>query len=203
MHLFVSRRALPVEELLRDYLHKTGNGGSLKSIRELPDATETEVIEIRRDSNGKPFFPQIPEIHFSISHSGGFWACVFHENEIGLDIEDPAIRRKTIPIDRLAKRYFSPEEQEFCRRMDPEGNDLKAFLQIWTRKEAYLKCVGTGISGGLSRFSVVAGDTLKESVNEKELYDLANLSGFSDTGLIGVVCVEHKLVEGELTWSQR
>jgi phosphopantetheinyl transferase len=193
MHLYVSQKPLPMDELLQDYLRMTGSDQLLRSALE-----DTDALEIKRDSNGKPFFPQIPEIHFSISHSGWFWACVFHEKEIGLDIEDPTIRRKAIPIDRLAKRYFSPEEQEFC-----EGRDLKTFLQIWTRKEAYLKCVGTGISGGLSGFSVVAGDTLKESVNEKELYDLANLSGFSDTGLIGALCVAHKLVEGELTWSQR
>lgn len=165
----------------------------LNAIQKLPDA-----FKIRRDSNGKPYFPQIPQIRFSISHSGGFWACVFHEKEIGLDIEDPMIRRETIPLDRLAKRYFSPEEQEFCKE-----KDLKAFLKIWTRKEAYLKCMGTGIAGGLSGFSVVSDDALKAIINERELYDLANLSGFSDTGLIGAICIDNRLVEGELTWSQR
>jgi len=193
MHLFVSRRPLPVEELLRDYLRITGSDELLNAIQELPDA-----FEMRRELSGKPYFPQIPEIKFSISHSGGFWACVFQEKEIGLDIEDPTIRREAIPIDRLAKRYFSPEEQEFCK-----DKDLKAFLKIWTRKEAYLKCMGIGIAGGLLGFSVVSDDALKAIINERELYDLANLSGFSDTGLIGAICIDHRLLEGELTWSQR
>ncbi|PKM84196.1 MAG: hypothetical protein CVU86_08505 [Firmicutes bacterium HGW-Firmicutes-11] len=198
MHLFVSSRPLPMEELLQEYVKRTGNGRLLTTIPELPHAIQKDAIEIRRDVNGKPYFPQIPQIRFSISHSGGFWACVFHEKEIGLDIEDPTIRRRTIPLDRLAKRYFSQEEQQYC-----EGKGLVAFLNVWTRKEAYLKCVGTGIAGGLSSISTVSGGTWKTSINDRTIFDLANLPNFSDTGLIGALCVEHTLVEGELSWSQR
>ena len=161
MHLFVSNRPLPMEELLQEYIKRTGNDVLLNSITEYPDAIQKDAIEIRRDTNGKPYFPQIPQIRFSISHSGGFWACVFHEKEVGLDIEDPTIRRMTIPLDRLAKRYFSLEEQQFY-----EGKGLEAFLKVWTRKEAYLKCVGTGIARGLSSISTVSDGKWKTNINE-------------------------------------
>ena len=93
--------------------------------------------------NGKPYFAD-GKLQFSISHSGDYVACALFEREIGLDIQ---IHRECDM--KLAKRYFTSEEYEHLK-LNPDS-----FTEIWTKKESYLKALGTGLSGGLSSFSVM------------------------------------------------
>ena len=91
----------------------------------------------------KPYFAD-QKLHFSISHSGDYVACAVCEREIGLDIQ---IHRECDM--KLAKRYFTSEEYEYLK-LNPDS-----FTEIWTKKESYLKAIGTGLSGGLNGFSVL------------------------------------------------
>ena len=88
---------------------------------------------------------------FSVSHSGGAWACaVALHREVGLDLErvDPAR-----DIDRISERYFSPAEVAALRALPEAGRGL-GFHLCWTRKEAWLKARGLGISLPLDSFEV-------------------------------------------------
>ena len=42
---------------------------------------------LARQAQGKPWFPAAPELHFSISHSGGRWVCAFADAPVGLDLQ--------------------------------------------------------------------------------------------------------------------
>jgi 4'-phosphopantetheinyl transferase len=53
----------------------------------------------------------------------------------------------------IAERYFSPREAAQLRSL-PRVQQSLAFFRCWTRKEAYLKALGCGISGGLQSFEV-------------------------------------------------
>ena len=145
-------------------------------------------LRVLRTAAGQPYFPDRPGLHLSISHTGPWWACVVTDRPVGLDIEDPAIRRPGFPADRLAARYFTPAEQAYVAAA---AASRAAFLALWTRKEALLKCRGTGIRGGLASFSVSDGTGLLARVTADqtyELYDLAALPGFAATGLAGALC---------------
>lgn len=79
--------------------------------------------------------------HFNLTHSGGFVALAISDGEIGIDIEN---LRPVTTAERLAKRFFSPEERKHVFELDGEARD-HAFLRIWTQKEAYLKATGLGV----------------------------------------------------------
>jgi len=115
------------------------------------------TLRIEEDALGKPRLGGEcgqGRVRFNVSHSGGLWACaVALHREVGLDIEriDPARAG-----DRIAERTFSPSEVVALRAL-PEGERVAAFHRCWTRKEAYLKARGFGISIPLDSFEVTLG----------------------------------------------
>lgn len=103
------------------------------------------------------------QIKFNLSHSDDIALYALNINqEIGIDIE--AIRSHT--HDELAKRYFSVEEFKALSKL-PEDERRKAFIAIWTRKEALIKANGKGLRIGLQAFTV-------SLTQESELITLEN-----------------------------
>ena len=86
---------------------------------------------------------------FSISHSGKLAAIAVDEVPVGLDVEQLPDESRL----KLADRFYHPGEQEYVAAADDKR---RAFCEIWTRKEAYLKMTGEGISTDLSAFNTVA-----------------------------------------------
>ncbi len=89
--------------------------------------------------SGKPYLQTGPK--FNISHSGKMVAVAFSKTEIGLDIEE----HKMIGFEDLIQRFHPNEQAYFLKKLDEH-----AFFKIWTRKEAFLKALGTGITRGLN-----------------------------------------------------
>lgn len=109
---------------------------------------EPAVLSFTIGENGKPFAAGTG-LHFNVSHSGSFVCCAVHNLPLGIDIEE---LRPIRPA--LAGRVCAEEELCF---VCPEGHfDSTRFLQVWTAKEAYLKCTGEGIAVDLRR--VTAAD---------------------------------------------
>ena len=96
------------------------------------------------NENGKPYFKSHPHFHFNISHSADTVAVAISDSTVGIDIE--LLRETDL---KIAKRFFSEKETEFI------GNDNRRFFEIWTKKEAYLKQIGTGLKFPLSSFDVI------------------------------------------------
>lgn len=86
-----------------------------------------------------------PDLDFNIAHTAGLVVmAVGQDSRVGIDVEAFARRRNL----EIARRYFSPREIAGMEAL-PAENQPRRFLELWTLKEAYLKAIGTGISGGL------------------------------------------------------
>lgn len=94
---------------------------------------------------GKPYLAAPPgdALRFNVSHSGGLALLAFvRGREIGVDIEQ---RRPMLDLLGLAHTSFSPGEYAaFCAL--PPADQLHAFFSCWSRKEAFIKATGEGIS---------------------------------------------------------
>ena len=111
-------------------------------------AISPEKIQFKTNQHGKPFIPG-SIIQFNLSHSGD---CVFigvtlHQY-IGVDVEKT---RKNQHYLALAKRFFTASEYTAINNMDD-------FYRCWTRKEAFIKATGLGLSFGLSNFEVAVSE---------------------------------------------
>jgi phosphopantetheine--protein transferase-like protein len=133
-----------------------------------------ETLRTAAGPHGKPYFTEAPlsgRVHFSISHSGAYRVVLFHDAEVGLDIEDLGIRAGLTRerMERIARRFFAEDELEYLLgKRSPEDSNFggaayadadgtqtrEAFFRVWTAKEAYIKYTGDGMSLGLSSFSV-------------------------------------------------
>ena len=104
---------------------------------------------------GKPSLaPRGGEPHplrFNLSHCGDVALLAFvAEREIGVDVERP---RAGLDPEAIAERFFSPREVAELRAT-PAGQRARAFALGWTRKEAYLKGLGSGLARPLADFTV-------------------------------------------------
>jgi 4'-phosphopantetheinyl transferase len=112
--------------------------------------TDPRRVEFTFGHRGKPAVQGTP-LRFNLSHSGAMAACAVTRNEeIGIDIE---LIRPMSDLESVARRFFHPEE---CRKLLAlNGEDREtAFFRCWTRKEAYIKALGDGLSAELDRFEV-------------------------------------------------
>lgn len=99
---------------------------------------------------GKPYVNNIDEFHFNISHTRNGIAVAFSDRPVGIDIE------RIQNDDRgVAERFFVSDEFEYI--YDPVQEREKRFFEIWTKKEAYIKCKGKGLSMDLTSFDVLNG----------------------------------------------
>lgn len=96
-------------------------------LHQLSDKTQ----EIAYQKTGKPFLKNNSQ-NISISHSADYATVFLSDKNIGIDVE-----RTTRNIDKIAKRFLHPEEQEFIE----EGiNQQQAKTLFWSAKEAIFKC---------------------------------------------------------------
>ena len=93
--------------------------------------------EIARTEQGKPYFPDCPNLHFSLSHSGGLSLCALNHRPVGADLEMVRSRKEGLPAYTLSQR-----ELDWFRG---RGESWADFYTLWTLKEARVKCTGEGI----------------------------------------------------------
>jgi 4'-phosphopantetheinyl transferase len=105
---------------------------------------------------GKPALAGEPEpgedaLRFNVSHSGSLVLyAVTRGREVGVDLETI---RPEFAGEPIAERFFSPGEVAALRAVAPEAR-IRAFFDCWTRKEAYIKARGKGLSLPLDSFEV-------------------------------------------------
>lgn len=115
------------------------------------------LLQLTEDTLGKPVLHashQLQQLQFNLSHSHELAIlAVTLNNAVGVDVE--YIVR---PADylALAKRFYSASEYQALVDLPVEQQTL-GFFQAWTRKEAFIKAIGHGLSYGLEQFSVSLG----------------------------------------------
>lgn len=101
----------------------------------------------------KPRLRQNAAPHFNLSHSNNLAALAICDRfELGVDIE----HIRTIQED-IAGRFFSPSECAALNAVDLAERDA-AFFRCWTRKEAFVKARGEGLTLSLQAFDVTLDD---------------------------------------------
>ena len=113
-----------------------------------------ECLSFCYSSHGKPALAGESDedaIRFSVSHSHGVALyAVTRGREVGIDLEHI---RSDLAVAEIAERFFSRREVEMLRTL-PTEDQRQAFFRCWTRKEAYIKARGEGLSLPLDQFDV-------------------------------------------------
>lgn len=157
--------------------------------------TEPETIRFDYSEFGKPALkPGVGdrELFFNLSDAAGLALYAFTmAREIGVDVERV---RSDIEHEEIAERFFSLNERAALRAIPTEDRP-QAFFTCWTRKEAFIKAHGEGLSLPLDQFdvSVGAGEPAKllatrGSLEDARRWELRHLD--PSPGFVAALAVE-------------
>jgi 4'-phosphopantetheinyl transferase len=138
-------------ERLRD--RYVAGRGRLRAILARYLGVEPSELEFQYQDRGKPMLAtawQPAGLHFNLSHSQGLALFAVAVREVGIDVERV---RPVANMARLVQRYFGTDEQDEWNHLPAEVQPA-AFFCGWTRKEAWLKAVGSGLSYPLDQVQV-------------------------------------------------
>lgn len=133
------------------------------------------------NAHGKPYAVG-SEKQFSVSHSGECVVIAVDDSEIGADVEKLPDRDYL----KIAERFYHPNELLYVKNAE---DPARAFARIWTRKEAYLKQRGRGVTEDLRAF-----DTTSAELSER-------IASFDLEGYALSVCAE-KAITGQIYISE-
>ncbi len=124
-------------------------------------------IQFAKSQSGKPYALDC-DAHFSISHSGEWVICAVDSREIGADIE------RIRPIrQKIYERFAAPSEIDYINE-SPEN-----LFRIWVLKEAYFKCIGTGLGADIKNVTfTVDANGIRCSENGFEFSFLPSPEGY-------------------------
>ena len=138
----------------KDRKHFVVARGVLRNILSRYLNIESAQLHFCYDAYGKPALSETcgtSSLRFNISHAHGLALYAFAFNRaVGIDIE---YIREDIALEQIAAQFFSPREVAILRAL-PENEKRRGFFNCWTRKEAYIKAMGHGLSMPLDQFVV-------------------------------------------------
>ena len=136
---------------VRDRRRFTVARGFLRAVLSQCVGRKPEEVNFNYETRGKPALANDPLLHFNLSHSGELALLVVTRfAPVGIDVE---LIRPVRDAMAIAERFFSPQESGGLAAA-PEADQPAAFFNLWTRKEAWLKTTGEGISNSLNRVEV-------------------------------------------------
>jgi 4'-phosphopantetheinyl transferase len=90
-------------------------------------------------------------LRFNASHSHELAVYAFaQDHDVGIDVE---YIKEDFATQEIAERFFSKYEVQVFRAL-PHEEQGAGFFRCWTRKEAYIKAIGSGLSHPLDQFDV-------------------------------------------------
>jgi 4'-phosphopantetheinyl transferase len=110
---------------------------------------DAATLEFAHGPRGKPYLAG-KGVSFNLSHSAKLALIGIASSELGLDIEKV---RHLESLTEIARKHFSPSEFTALDKLQGEAREM-AFYRCWTRKEAYIKALGEGLSMPLDTFDV-------------------------------------------------
>ncbi|MCW3094178.1 MAG: 4-phosphopantetheinyl transferase [Ferruginibacter sp.] len=118
-----------------------GNILLLKGLQ-LLNITNLQLAQLKYTEFQKPYFDE--NVHFNISHSGKYTICAISQtNQVGIDVEEI----NAIPLGDFTELFYEEEWQRVLNSQD----SLKAFYTLWTKKESFLKVIGSGLNVPLNK----------------------------------------------------
>lgn len=139
---------------VRDRHHFIVARGALRAILSRYLNCEPGQIRFCYNQQGKPALVREwggDWLRFNVSHARGLaLVAVTRDREIGVDVE---YIRPDLANEQIAEQFFSPREVAQLRALPP-ALQPEAFFNCWTRKEAYIKAQGMGLSLLLDQFDV-------------------------------------------------
>jgi 4'-phosphopantetheinyl transferase len=151
--------------------------GVLRYVLALYAGCRPTDVPISTSDSGKPVLTD-SAFEFSLSHSETLAVVAIARRQVGIDIE----RVRPVPdAISLATRFFSRSEAGFISGFPGTSLDLE-FLRLWTRKEAFLKGCGLGLSG--------LGQLARFAKNEWNSNQFTSCDAIEGTGLWGISEVE-------------
>jgi 4'-phosphopantetheinyl transferase len=114
-----------------------------------------ESLRFTTNTHGKPQIAERPvDLRFNLSHAGDrALVAVSLDHDVGVDIE----QHRPVEVLQLAQRFFSRSEIDAITSLPPTEREA-AFFRCWTRKEAFIKALGVGLSFPLDGFEVSVTD---------------------------------------------
>lgn len=138
----------------RDRCRYAAGRGILRALLARYLGVAPEEPAFRYGAHGRPELAgQVEDagLRFNLSHSDGLALYAFARGrDVGIDVE--AVRDDVATL-KLARRFFSPAESAALQRLREEDR-TEGFFACWTRKEAFLKARGDGLSLPLDSFEV-------------------------------------------------
>ncbi len=136
----------------RDREHFIAARGLLRSLLGGYLSFPPEQLRFGYSPHGKPSLPgEWSELHFNLSHSHALALyAVTRGREVGIDLE---YIRPELADEPIAERFFSAREAGALRSL-PASLQPEGFFNCWTRKEAYIKARGEGLTISLDQFEV-------------------------------------------------
>lgn len=146
-------------------------------------------LEFRVGPRGKPYLVAAGPF-FNLSHSGQLTLIAVGAAELGIDVEKV---RRLESMQKIAQRHFSSAEYAALAQLAPEAQEL-GFYRCWTRKEAYIKALGEGLTMALDSFevslaeqpSVLACHDRAEDPGGWALLDVSPAQGY-----VGAIALRH------------
>jgi 4'-phosphopantetheinyl transferase len=178
----------------KDRDHFVAARGLLRTLLSAYVGINPDELRFSYTEKGKPTMGEGQQsgINFNVAHSHGMALYAFSSGrEVGVDLE---FMKEDLADEKIAERFFSPREIETLRSLPPELRK-NAFFNCWTRKEAYIKARGEGLSMPLDEFdvSLKPGEPAALLENHKEPAELTRWSMRSVTvpsGYVAAIVVE-------------
>jgi 4'-phosphopantetheinyl transferase len=179
----------------RDRKHFIVARGCLRAILSRYLKVHAAEIEFVYGDKGKPYLSgtcaDTQPFYFNLAHSAGLAVYALTSIcEIGIDLERI---RPEFTGDEIANRFFSPGEVSCLNQMSANLRP-EAFFNCWTRKEAFIKATGMGLSLPLDEFEVTLApgqpaQLLRTNWDEAEAFRWSIKSIDAGTGYIAAVAV--------------
>lgn len=163
-------------------------------------AISPDSIVFAYGDRGKPGLATEQPLQFNISHSQEYALFGFTQNHlIGVDIEYQRVMPDAL---KIAQRFFSPREFNMIAETTAE-NQPRLFFQLWTAKEAYLKAVGTGLTGSLTNAEIAFDQTKSPYLAQPQSDSGATWSLHTclpETNYLGAIAISNNIAPQQIDY---